>query len=147
MKKIAYILLLTLIATTGFSQTLRDETKERRRQQMRRPPDNGVRQTTIFKLKGYTDSTRLYYSRTANCKMECMKVTEEDIRQVLKEGEASIPKAKDSTSTEIIFSIEGDTKTNQRIKVLVTPKGSALFVITVNPFGEKIECDCNKKTS
>jgi hypothetical protein len=100
-----------------------------------------------YRLKGYSDSTRIYYSRTANCKMECLKVVEADIRDVLKTGDASYGKARDSAHTDPIYLVEGDTQKNKRIRLVITPKGSALFVITVIPFGERVDCDCGRKPS
>lgn len=151
MRKHFLLICLFLASLACFSQeTLREQAMQQARkakQEKQFPTPAPQTQTVVYKLKGYTDSTRLYYSRTANCKMECIKVVEEDVRQVLKEGEASLAKPKDSSDTQKVFFVEGDTKTNKRIKIVVTPKGNALFVITVNPAYEKADCDCNKKES
>lgn len=99
-----------------------------------------------YRLKGYTDSTMVYFSRTATCRMDCLHLSEDDVREVLKTGEATPGKPRDSSSTSTIFLFEGDIRGNRRMRMVATPKGTSLFVITVSLYGEKMSCDCGKKS-
>ena len=100
-----------------------------------------------YRLKGYTDSTGLSFSRTANCRMDCLKVSEADVRLVLKNGEATLGKPKDSASHDKIYIIEGDLVSRQKIRIIATPRGNNLFIISVLPSEKRIDCDCTKTGS
>ena len=138
-------LILILIFLSGSfalsAQTLQQEQKEMRRKYNN--PYEGQTQKTktvqTFKLRGYTDSTQLQYSKMASCKMTCLSVDENAIRTVLKEGTVNVSRS-DIASPEKVFAVEYDN--GEKLRVVVSPRGASLFVITVNPINKKAECDC-----
>ena len=92
-----------------------------------------------FKLKGYTDSTQLVFSELATCKMTCLSIDEKEVRTVLRSGLVNVGRS-DVASANKTFAVEYDSGKN--LRVVVSPRGYTLLVITVYPIGKKIDCDC-----
>src|SRR5438067_381939 len=46
-----------------------------------------------YKLDGYTDSTTLFVTDMAICKMQCLNITETEVRKVLKDGYVDLTKS------------------------------------------------------
>lgn len=139
--KLLLIVVMLCLGSVSIAQNLQQEQRELRRKN-NNPFESPVEKTKVsqvFKLRGYTDSTQLVFSAMANCKMSCLGIDEKEVRTVLKEGLVNVSRS-DVTSAEKTFEVEYNS--GKKLRVVVTPKGYLLIVITVNPIEKKIECDC-----
>ena len=97
-----------------------------------------VHERQEYKLYGYTDSTTVFVSDMAICKMECLKINEDDIRAVLKYGIINLGKSflvyKDK-----LYTIDDNVK---KLRVEATPRGTTLLIVTVSALKRKPGCAC-----
>jgi hypothetical protein len=142
MKKVM-MMLMAMMAVTAFAQTRSQEYREQRRRNQQEPQEV-IQQNTTFKLRGYTDSTKLYFTKMATCKMECLTVSEAELRSVLKDGLVNVERSELDTP-EKKFAIEGMSSDGKELRVIAVPKGNALLMITVIRTDKKEQCDCKKK--
>ena len=128
---------------TLFAQNLQQEQREMRRK-YNNPylgENEKSKNVTVFKLRGYTDSTRLILSDLATCKMICFSILLVEIREVLKDGLVNVRRSH-ITSADKTFAVEYNA--GKKLRVIVRPEGSALVIVTVYPNYKTTNCDCNK---
>jgi uncharacterized DUF497 family protein len=142
MKQVMMLLLLTMPLPL-LAQTRSQEYREQKRRNQQEPQEVITQQTT-FKLRGYTDSTQLMFTKNATCKMECLTISEADVRQVLKDGLVNTERS-ELDQPEKKFAVEGAASESKTLRVVVVPKGNALLLITVIRIDKKENCDCRKK--
>ena len=139
--KLLLIIVMLCLGSVSIAQNLQQEQRELRRKNNNpfEPPVEKTIVSQVFKLRGYSDSTQLVFSALANCKMSCLVIDEKEVRTVLKEGLVNVSRS-NVTSAEKTFAVEYNS--GKKLRVVVTPKGYSLMVITVNPIEKKVECDC-----
>jgi hypothetical protein len=140
-RKLILTLLILSFCFGANAQNLQQEQREMRRKNNNPyvPPVEKTKVSQVFKLRGYTDSTKLIFSAMASCKMTCLSIDEKDVRTVLKEGLVNVSRS-DVASAEKTFAVEYDS--GKKLRVVVTPIGYSLLVVTVNTIDKKVECDC-----
>ena len=142
-RKFLLTFIISCFCFGAVAQTLQQEQRELKRKNNNpfEPPVERTKVSQVFKLRGYTDSTQLIFSAMANCKLACLSIDEKDVRRVLKEGLVNVSRS-DVASAEKIFAVEYDS--GKKLRVVVTPNGNILIVVTVNPIDKKVECDCKQ---
>lgn len=91
----------------------------------------------------YKNFSELVYTRHAKCRMGCRNITESEIREILNNGTLNKSKSGyDQKHRDETYAVEGYSSERQHIRVVVTPKGEQLLVITVIDLDKDWTCDC-----
>lgn len=87
------------------------------------------------------NTTNLVFSKHAKCRMDCRKIDESEIREILKNGTVNKKKIQ-RDKRGMTYPVEGTTHDGQRVRIVFAPKGDALVVVTVIDLGKEWSCDC-----
>ena len=91
---------------------------------------------------GFNRNTdKLIFSKHARCRMDCRKIDESEVREILKNGNINHKRIQ-SDKRGKTYPVEGYTKDNQHVRIVFAPKGDALVVVTVIDLGTEWKCDC-----
>ncbi len=82
------------------------------------------------------------YSAHAKCRMDCRKIDKTEIKEILEKGKINNSKTRKS-SKGISYAIEGWSHDNQHVRVVCSPKGAALVIVTVIDLDTNWSCDCS----
>lgn len=92
----------------------------------------------------YRNFSGLVYTKHAECRMDCRQITEQEITEILTTGRLNRQKSGyDKKHNNETYALEGYSHEKQHIRVVVTPQGSRLLVITVIDLDKEWACDCN----
>lgn len=93
-------------------------------------------------IEGFNRNTNnLIFSKHAKCRMDCRKIDESEIREILKNGTLNEKKIQ-RDKRGITYPVEGTTHDGQRVRIVFAPKNDALVVVTVIDLGKEWSCDC-----
>jgi len=82
------------------------------------------------------------YSKHARCRMQCRKITEAEIKKVLREGTINYKKSSlQQAPCKKRYAVE-DIVNKQHIRIIVAPCEDELTVITCIDTKEEWACDC-----
>lgn len=96
------------------------------------------------KPEALSDYTSLVYTKHATCRMACRQIDEDEIREIIANGRINQAKSGyDKKHKNETYVLEGYSKQNQHIRVVVTPKRRELLVITVIDLDRDWACDCD----
>lgn len=88
-------------------------------------------------------NTALVYTKHAKCRMTCRDITEEEIREVLREGKINPQKSDQNDKPCASYAIEDKVEDGQNLRIVFGICGSTVKVITCIDLGEKHDCNCN----
>ena len=89
-------------------------------------------------------SQTLQYTEHAQCRMQCRKISEEEVRQLLKEGKINYGKSNVHDVPCATYAIEGATKIHAKVRVIIADCDSVSKVVTtIDLTSEKDSCNCN----
>ncbi len=93
-------------------------------------------------IEGFNRNTsNLVFSKHAKCRMDCRKIDESEIREILKNGTVNEKKIQ-RDKRGMTYPVEGTTHDGQRVRIVFAPKDDALVVVTVIDLGKEWSCDC-----
>lgn len=93
-------------------------------------------------IEGFNRNTsQLVFSKHAKCRMDCRKIDESEIQEILKTGTVNEKKIQ-RDKRGITYPVEGTTHDGQRVRIVFAPKDDALVVVTVIDLGKEWSCDC-----
>lgn len=93
-------------------------------------------------IEGFNRNTNnLIFSKHARCRMDCRKIDEAEVKEILKSGTINYKKIQ-SDKRGKTYPVEGYTKDKQHVRIVFAPKGDGLVVVTVIDLGTEWECDC-----
>lgn len=83
------------------------------------------------------------YSRHARCRMNCRHISEAEVKDVLQKGKVNYTKS-DLKGEECKkrYAVEGNTKDNQKVRIIFAPCNDEVTVVTVIDLGKEWACDC-----
>jgi len=83
------------------------------------------------------------YTKHADCRMHCRGISEDEIKQVLKDGSINYHKSEVHAEPCPKYAVEGNTKDGQHIRIIVGDCGNTSKIITAIDLGlEKDTCNC-----
>ncbi|HRI23775.1 MAG TPA: DUF4258 domain-containing protein [Ferruginibacter sp.] len=86
--------------------------------------------------------SNLVFSKHARCRMDCRKIDESEVREILLKGTVNQKKIQ-RDKRGITWPVEGVTHDNQRVRIVFAPRGDeALVVVTVIDLDTDWSCDC-----
>ncbi len=87
------------------------------------------------------NTTNLIFSKHAKCRMDCRKIDESEIREILKSGKINYKKIQNDKRGKT-YPVEGFTHDKQHVRIVFAPKGDGLVVVTVIDLDTAWKCDC-----
>lgn len=93
-------------------------------------------------IDGFNRNTsQLIFSKHAKCRMDCRKIDESEVREILKNGTINRKKIQ-ADKRGMTYPVEGYTHDKQHVRIVFAPKGDALVVVTVIDLDTEWKCDC-----
>jgi len=87
--------------------------------------------------------TEVSYSQKAICLMKCGNISEEGVREILKDGDVDFSASETRAKPCPSYIIEGETKEGQSLRVIIVKCDSTTTVLEASDFGRKYECSCD----
>lgn len=84
----------------------------------------------------------IIYTKHARCRMDCRHITEEEVKEIIQSGEVNAGKMEEDERGKT-YPLEGRTKTDKMLRIVVAPKKKNLVVVTVIDLDTEWPCgDC-----
>lgn len=90
----------------------------------------------------FADYSSIQYSAHAKCRMDCRNIDKSEIKEILKEGRLNESKTRKS-SKGISYAVEGWSHDEQHVRVVCSPHGNTLVIVTVIDLENDWSCNCN----
>lgn len=87
------------------------------------------------------NTTNLIFSKHARCRMDCRKIDESEIREILKSGTINYKKIQNDKRGKT-YPVEGLTHDKQHVRIVFAPKDDGLVVVTVIDLDTEWSCNC-----
>jgi len=113
--------------------------------------DPEPRKTTITKTIPTKDTKGLNrnpsiinYSKHARCRMACRHIDESEVKDILEGGKINYGKSElgDNPDCRRKYAVEGNTRDNQKVRIIFAPCQTEVTVVTVIDLGKEWACDC-----
>ncbi len=92
----------------------------------------------------FNRNEKLVLTKHARCRMDCRHITENEIEEIVHDGKINDDKSETSQSHSSKYALEGYTKLNQHLRIVVTPENDGLVVITCIDLDKEWTCpSCN----
>lgn len=93
-------------------------------------------------IEGFNrNASHIIFSKHAKCRMDCRKIDESEIKEILKNGTINYKKIQ-SDKRGKTYPVEGFTHDRQHVRIVFAPKGDGLVVVTVIDLDTDWKCDC-----
>ena len=86
---------------------------------------------------------RMVYTRHARCRMDCRHITSKEIQEILDDGQINYTKSEPNAQPDPKWALEGFTKENQHLRLIIAPERDKLVLVTCIELGVEWRCDCN----
>jgi hypothetical protein len=148
MKKIVSAIFLTVCLFAASAQnnvmTSGDERKELLRQYIKQTPHWMIRENRIYVLRGFTDSTQLNFTKQSDCEFKCIGISDAFLRSILRNGIVDITKSQLDKNDSPFYAVEATADNGESFRVIASPDGEALKIISVQELFKKNNCDCKE---
>ena len=95
----------------------------------------------VTELNRNTD--HLILTKHAKCRMECRDITEEEIKEILHDGNINYNKSDMNDERGPTYALEGYSHEHQHLRIIFAPKRDELVVVTCIDLDKEWQCDCN----
>ena len=85
---------------------------------------------------------RLIYTKHARCRMDCRKIDEAEVREILERGRINNAKSEPAGRPDPKYAMEGKTRDNQEVRIVFAPTKKGVVVVTVIDLGTDWTCNC-----
>jgi len=92
--------------------------------------------------ESFRNITHLILTKHAKCRMDCRHITENEIREIIKNGKVNYNKSGTGSKGDSTFALEGFSHENQHIRVVVAPENDGLVLITCVDLDKEWPCNC-----
>jgi len=88
------------------------------------------------------NADNIIYTKHARCRMECRRITEGEVKEILQTGKVVANKIEE-TARGKTYPLDGRTKEDKMVRIVVAPKKSDLVIVTVIDLDTDWPCgDC-----
>ena len=87
------------------------------------------------------NATNIIFSKHAKCRMDCRKIDESEVKEILQNGTINHKKIQNDKRGKT-YPVEGFTHDKQHVRIVFAPKGEGLVVVTVIDLDTEWKCDC-----
>lgn len=106
-----------------------------------RPKDPASNKTD--RDKGFDRRTSLLaYSNHAKCRMQCRKISQKEVEEIMREGKINYNKSDLQNARCPRYAVEGVTNDNQRVRIVYAQCNESTTVVTVIDLDTDFECHC-----
>lgn len=99
--------------------------------------------STVDRNRGFDRRTSyLEYTRHAECRMECRKISQTEVRQIMKEGKINYKKSSLQDRPCPTYALEGITSDHQRVRIVFAQCDYKTKVVTCIDLDNDWECHC-----
>ena len=105
----------------------------------------GGKEVRGFRKRGLNrNPAAINYSRHARCRMDCRHISEQEVKDILKNGKINFSKSdlKEKDLCKKKYAVEGTTSDNQRVRIIFAGCEDEVTVVTVIDLGKEWVCDC-----
>lgn len=96
----------------------------------------------VEEVEGFNrNATPIIFSKHAKCRMDCRKIDESEVKDILKNGTINHKKIQNDKRGKT-YPVEGYTRDKQHVRIVFAPKGEGLVVVTVIDLDTEWKCDC-----
>ena len=92
----------------------------------------------------------LVYTKHALCRMDCRKISKEDIKEIMKDGIIHLGKSNRNDKPCPTYALQGETSDSEKIRVIFAQCDQETKVVTCYNLEEEFDCNCpgdrNNKT-
>ena len=93
--------------------------------------------------KGFDRRTSyLKYSNHAKCRMQCRKITQAEVEEIMREGKINYNKSDLDNARCPRYAVEGVTSDDQRVRIVYAQCNESTTVVTVIDLETDFKCDC-----
>lgn len=82
-------------------------------------------------------------TRHAKCRMECRDITEEEIKEILHDGNINYMKSNLNDERGATYALEGYSHKHQHLRIVFAPKKDEMVIVTCIDLDKDWQCDCN----
>ena len=93
-------------------------------------------------LKLDRNSTDLYFTKHARCRMKCRNISQKEVKDILANGTINYNKSNLQDPQGPTYALEGYTNDRQHVRIIFAPKQIHLTVVTVIDLDVEHECSC-----
>jgi Domain of unknown function (DUF4258) len=86
------------------------------------------------------NATDLFFTKHARCRMQCRHITQEEIKEILQQGEINYRKSDLNAAQGPKYAVEGYSHEKQHIRCIFAPNTQHMTVVTVIDLDEDWEC-------
>jgi hypothetical protein len=87
-------------------------------------------------------NARLIYTHHARCRMDCRHITEEEVREILTEGEVNKAKSNPADRPCPTYALEGYSHEGQHLRIVFAPCDEGTRVVTCIDLDKDWACSC-----
>jgi hypothetical protein len=91
----------------------------------------------------FRNISHLILTKHARCRMDCRNISLNEIKEIIQDGKWNKNKSGIGSKGDSTFALEGMTRDNQEIRVVVSPTEKGLVVITCIDLKNEWSCNCN----
>ena len=84
----------------------------------------------------------LEYTEHARCRMKCRKISQEDIKDIMRDGKVNYTKSELKTSPCPVYVVQGYTRDKENLRVVFAQCDTKTKVITCYNLEQDFECEC-----
>lgn len=93
--------------------------------------------------KGFDRRTSyLKYSNHAKCRMQCRKISQAEVEEIMREGKINYNKSDLDNARCPRYAVEGVTSDDQRVRIVYAQCNESTTVVTVIDLETDFKCDC-----
>jgi hypothetical protein len=93
--------------------------------------------------ESFRNSSHLILTKHIKCRMDCRHISEDEIKEIIKNGKVNYNKSGIGSKGDSTFALEGFSHENQHIRVVVAPESDGLVLITCIDLDKEWPCNCN----
>jgi hypothetical protein len=85
---------------------------------------------------------KLSFTKHALCRMDCRKISREDIEEIMKEGIINFSKSNKADRPCPTFALQGETDDGEKLRIIFGQCGGETKVITCYHLDKDFQCQC-----
>lgn len=98
---------------------------------------------TVTRNRGFDRRiSYLKYSNHAICRMDCRKISRQEVQQIMEEGKINYKKSDVRNARCPRYALEGTTQDGQRVRIVFAQCNDSTVVVTVIDLETEFACDC-----
>ncbi|HEX8333541.1 MAG TPA: DUF4258 domain-containing protein, partial [Segetibacter sp.] len=137
------ILPVTLLVLLAVAALLIKRFKTSSPEKREKIPTSERRSTTNKEVRFDRSVAKFYFTKHARCRMKCRQITQQEVKEILVEGEINYSKSKLDDPQGPTYALEGMTDDRQHVRIIFAPKQQHMSVVTVIDLDVEHQCDCN----